>query len=143
MSKMVMKSRPVSFRVPVEDWGSLQGRAEAAGLSVGAFAARCVLEVVHPPLLEASSTEGQPYTGSFGIEASLPPSDRADAPDAPMLTESGEMPGWSAPDAGLRPDEAPNGPEMLTESEIRAESSESEDRRTRFERIMADMGETT
>ena len=62
-------SRPVAFRLPEDDYGVLCVFAEAAGLSVGKYAERCVLEATQT---EAFTASGPKTAFSSGLEASLP-----------------------------------------------------------------------
>ena len=66
MTKQQNRSRPVSFRVPIERWSRMAARADAAGVSVGAWAERCVLEAL-------DANPSTPLTGMFGAEAAMPP----------------------------------------------------------------------
>ena len=69
MPRLRTKSRPVAFRVPENDYGLLCAFAEAAGLSVGKFAERCVLEATQAFTEKGVTTK---TAFSVGIEASLP-----------------------------------------------------------------------
>jgi len=70
MSKERTKSRPVSFRVPVEAWGAVTAAAEAEGLSPGKWAEQLAIRA----LAERENAAGppQPYTGRWGAEAAMP-----------------------------------------------------------------------
>lgn len=78
MPKKKMKSRPVSFRLPVEAYSQVAAAARRSGLSIGAFAAQLALE--GSERLEADSVEEEQAFTDWR-DAQLPPGDRADTPD--------------------------------------------------------------
>lgn len=74
MSKERTKSRPVSFRVPLEVWAELAGRAQVRGVSPGKWAEAVVMEALRGTgQQEETPPEAQVYTGSWGAEAAMPP----------------------------------------------------------------------
>jgi len=155
MSRERKKSRPVSFRVPVEEWGAVVAAAEQAGCSVGMWAAKVVREaaehVQQPPV----------YTGKWGIEASLPP-EPDDLPTTPLLnrafggtgtvivdgvditiippqisTQSDETGHEGVPEHGETPADTPNKPYTATESAETGEIGTDDDRQARISRLRA------
>lgn len=71
MSKERTKSRPVSFRVPLEVWAELAGRAQVRGVSPGKWAEAVVMEALRG--MGETVPEAQAYTGTWGAEAAMPP----------------------------------------------------------------------
>lgn len=130
----------MSFRVPVEDWAALVSAADAGGESVGLYAARIVREAVeqHRP--------DPPYTGMWGVEASMPP-ERDPLPHTPLLrrafggisTESGEGGPEGVPDHGETPADTPETPYTATESGETGEIGPDPARSARIAAILADI----
>lgn len=66
--KQPTRSRPISFRIPIERWSELAGRADVAGLSPGRLAELIVLDALTGPPPEPAR-----ITGTWGAEAAMPP----------------------------------------------------------------------
>lgn len=138
MSRERTKSRPVSFRVPVEDWAALVSAADAGGESVGLYAARVVREAVE------NQTDTPRYTGRWGVEAAMPP-ERDDLPTTPLLrrafggisTQSDETADEGAAILGETPADTPEMPYTATESAETGEIGADPARSARIAALLA------
>ncbi len=167
MPKRVNKSRPISFRVPVESYSFVASRAEASGLSIGAYALRCVMEHEDRNIRAAVHRVQEPFTGEVVAapdwrDRQLPRGDRMEeistesdeievdgVPIPGPVPESATIEAFSSTESGILPeipDSAPE-PELSTDSrQERARAlmeAANEDvaaaRRARFNRLREEL----